>query len=176
MSRSSRSGARSEAPPRSPLAPLSMRRSSSSRPHAEVRPRQHPAPGGYAHPAAAAAASAEHLARSVRPAHVVCTCRPQVFEGVASRSWRMRRRWRTSQWLLRTSDMNDEDGRAKATEGGSDCSKARAAASPVRWKVRLELPPTLGCHARLLHLQPSGKLHPLPARAFGARPASSLPA
>ena len=88
----------------------------------------------------------------------------------------MRRRWRTSQWLLRTYDMNDEDGRAKATEGSSDCSKARAAASPVRWKVRLELPPTLGCHARLLHLQPSGKLHPLPARAFGARPASSLPA
>ena len=61
----------------------------------------------------------------------------------------MRRRWRTSQWLLRTYDMNDEDGRAKATEGGSDCSNARAAASPVRWKVRLELedPPLLCCLA-----------------------------
>ena len=72
--------------------------------------------------------------------------------------------------------MSDEERRSTVTEGSSDCSNARAAASPVRWKVRLELPPTLGCHARLLHLQPSGKLHPLPARAFGARPASSLPA
>jgi len=34
--------------------------------------------------------------------------------------------------------MNDEDGRAKATEGGSDCPKTRAAASSLRWKVRRE--------------------------------------
>ena len=138
MSRSSRSGARSEAPPRSPLAPLSMRRSSSSRPHAEVRPRQHPAPGGYAHPAAAAAASAEHLARSVRPAHVVCTCRPQVFEGVASRSWRMRRRWRTSQWLLRTSDMNDEDGRSMQVSQSSFVGDSASSSGVVKMSASAE--------------------------------------
>ena len=46
----------------------------------------------------------------------------------------------------------------------------------MRWKVRLELPPIRWTPTRSLHLQPSGKLHTLAARALGARPASSLPA
>ena len=78
----------------------------------------------------------------------------------------MRRLLLTTQRFLRTSDMNDEDGRAKATEGGSECPKTRAAAPSLRWKVRVELPPIRWTPTRSLHLQPSGKLHTLAARAL----------
>ena len=69
--------------PRSPLAPLSMRRPSSSCPHDEVRPRQRPALGGSPRPAAASAASAGGLERSARPDLVVPHPPSQVFEGMS---------------------------------------------------------------------------------------------
>ena len=74
--------------PRSPLAPLLMRRPSSSCPHDEVRPRQRPALGGSPRPAAASAASAGGLERSARPDLVVPNPPSQVFEGMSARSWR----------------------------------------------------------------------------------------
>ena len=91
LSRSSRSGARSEAPSRAPLVQRPHGERVSTRPHAKVRPRQRAALRGFT-PLAAVPAARAGISHA-RCDLLTCfgTRSKQVVEGVASRSWRMRR-------------------------------------------------------------------------------------
>ena len=50
----------------------------------------------------------------------------------------MRRRWRTSQWLLRTSDINNEDGRSMQVSQSSFVGDSASSSGVVKMSASAE--------------------------------------